>query len=136
MTSIALNSPPETRSTTNQEQLKTTLRVLPPANDPVTVGPEQEVLRRVTRAIRERQVCVILYSSEPGGAPTTRAIEPIAVITTRGSFGILAWCRLRCDLRTFRTDRIRGILRTVERFEDHPGLALERFIQHRRRDLP
>lgn len=134
MTATALV--PSLEATTEQPRLDSALRSSVPANDPVPSSRHPAVLRPISRAIHERRVCVIRYASEPGGAPTTRAVEPLAVISTRGALGLLAWCRLRHDLRTFRVDRIRSISVVDERFDDHPDLALERFIQHRRRDLP
>lgn len=116
--------------------LASTLRASQPANDPAPTAQQQALLRRATRAIEARRVCVIRYASEPGGAPSTRTIEPLAVTSTRGSLGLLAWCRLRRDLRTFRVDRIAAITVLGDRYDDHPGLALERFIQRRRRALP
>lgn len=134
MTATALAPTPDI--TDDQPGLDSALRSSVPANDPIAPARHPAVLRPISRAIHERRVCVIRYASEPGGAPTTRAIEPLAVISTRGSLGLLAWCRLRRDLRTFRVDRIRSISLADDRFEDHPDLALERFIQHRRRGLP
>lgn len=128
--------PPIAPSTPDHEgDLETALRAQPPANDPSTRSAAT-TLRRATRAIQERRVCVIRYASEPGGALCTRAIEPLAITTTRGVYGVLAWCRLRRDLRTFRLDRIRELVLASDRYDDHPGLALERFIQQRRRALP
>lgn len=115
--------------------LRLSLRV-PPANDAEAPPERRALLRRLSRAVERRLVCVIRYASEPGGAPATRAIEPLAVTASRGSFGVLAWCRLRADLRTFRMDRIEALAVSTDHFEQHPGLALERFIQHRRRELP
>lgn len=114
--------------------LEATLRASQPAND-AAPSVDRFSVRRATRAIRELRVCVIRYASEPGGAICERTIEPFAITSTRGSLSILAWCRLRRDIRTFRFDRVRSITVTNERFDDHPGVALERFIQGRRRDL-
>ncbi|MDO9022656.1 MAG: WYL domain-containing protein [Deltaproteobacteria bacterium] len=126
----------DSTSIARDADLESQLRIAAPANDPPPGPQQQAVLRRVARAIQERRVCVLRYASEPGGAPSTRAIEPIAVVSTRGALGLLAWCRLRRDLRTFRLDRIAAIALAAEHFTDHPGLALERFIQRRRRTLP
>lgn len=119
------NSPPQTA-------LEQALLATPPANDPPTDRPR---LRLLVRAVHEQRVCVIRYASEPGGAICLRAVEPLTLTSSRGALAVLAWCRLRRDLRTFRLDRIRYIVLTTERFDDHPALALERFIQGRRRDL-
>ncbi len=118
-----------------QTSLEETLRTSLPANDAPSAAPDQPRLRRAVRAIDEQRVCLIRYASEPGGAVCERAIEPLAITSTRGALAVLAWCRLRGDLRTFRLDRIRAIALTSEHFDDHPSLALERFIQGRRRDL-
>jgi predicted DNA-binding transcriptional regulator YafY len=136
MNATARPAPPSAPSITEPTSLASALRSAPPANDATPTPQQQALLRRATRAIEARRVCVIRYASEPGGAPTTRSIEPLAVTSTRGSLGLLAWCRLRRDLRTFRVDRISAITVLGDRYDDHPGLALERFIQRRRRGLP
>lgn len=127
---------PDNTTIAREADLESKLRIAAPANDQAPAALQQAILRRVARAIQERRVCVVRYASEPGGAPSTRAIEPLAVVNTRGALGLLAWCRLRRDLRTFRVDRIAAIALAAEHFADHPGLALERFIQRRRRTLP
>jgi len=119
------NSPPQTA-------LEQALRTTPPANDLPTDRPR---LRLAVRAIQEQRVCLIRYASEPGGAICLRAIEPLTITSNRGALAVLAWCRLRRDLRTFRLDRIRNIVLTAEQFDDHPARALERFIQGRRCEL-
>ncbi len=136
MTSSALPSATIYEDPTSQQPLEATLRATAPANDTMAGARSTAVLRRAARAIHDRRVCLVRYASEPGGAPSARAIEPLAVISTRGSLGVLAWCRLRRDLRTFRIDRVTSLTVTAERFSDHPDLALERFISQRRRDLP
>lgn len=115
--------------------IEETLRADPAANDPPPTTLDRPRLRRVVRAIHEQRVCVIRYASEPGGAPCDRAIEPLAITATNGVVSVMAWCRLRRDLRTFRLDRVRSVTVTAEHFDDHPGIALERFIQGRRREL-
>lgn len=115
--------------------LEETLRASPPANDAPPAALDRLRLRRAVRCIEEQRVCIIRYASEPGGAICERAIEPLAITSARGALALLAWCRLRGDLRTFRLDRIRTIAMTAEQFDNHPSLTLERFIQGRRRDL-
>ncbi|MDB4930193.1 MAG: Helix-turn-helix type 11 domain protein [Myxococcaceae bacterium] len=136
MNATARPAPIEPTPSTETTALASVLRASPPANDPAPTPQQQALLRRAARAIEAKRVCVIRYASEPGGAPSTRSIEPLAVTSTRGRLGLLAWCRLRRDLRTFRVDRITAITVLGDRYEDHPGLALERFIQRRRRALP
>jgi predicted DNA-binding transcriptional regulator YafY len=126
----------DTTTIAREADLNSTLRIAAPANDQAPGAHHQAILRRVALAIQERRVCVLRYASEPVGSPSTRAIEPLAVVSARGTLGLLAWCRLRRDLRTFRVDRIAMIALAAEHFAEHPGLALERFIQRRRRTLP
>jgi predicted DNA-binding transcriptional regulator YafY len=136
MNSATLPSAITESSTTQTQPLEEALRRAQPANDPAPDERQPVLLRRAARAIEQRRVCVIRYASEPGGASCTRSVEPLAVVSTRGALGLLAWCHLRRDLRTFRLDRVASLTLTDERFGDHPGLALERFIQRRRRALP
>jgi predicted DNA-binding transcriptional regulator YafY len=56
-------------------------------------------------AIREGRKAEIKYRSEDG-RETLRVIWPIAVAYFDAQRLIVAWCELRQDFRTFRTDRM------------------------------
>ncbi|MEZ4410718.1 MAG: WYL domain-containing protein [Polyangiales bacterium] len=121
-----------------------TLPRLPPANDTAPRGDltrmdpalrDRVVRVRVTQAITERRVCRALYRSEPGGAPALREIEPLHLVFVDDHWSILAWCHLRKDLRSFRSDRLDVLEVTDQHFSPRKGLSIERFILARKRSM-
>ena len=98
--------------------------------------PQRRVRVVLTAAITERRVCRVTYRSEPGGAPCEREIEPLTVGYGPAGWSVLAYCRMRGDIRSFRCDRIDAIALTDDHFTARKGLSLERFIQKRKRALP
>ena len=66
-------------------------------------APEQ--LTNVTRAFFDMRVLEIRYADE-ATRMTTRQIEPQFLYLTVPCWYLLAWDRLRDDIRTFRIDRI------------------------------
>ena len=66
-------------------------------------------------AIREGRKAEITYRSEDG-RETVRVIWPIAVAYFDAQRLIVAWCELRQDFRTFRTDRMLSMLVREEKY--------------------
>ena len=89
----------------------------------------------IRAAISKAERLAISYIG-PQGAESHRDIRPLALEFWGKVWSLAAWCEAQRGFRAFRIDRIRSISLAPERFEDHPDLALERFIQHRRRGLP
>jgi len=94
----------------------------PPASDHVMKtyrmnAPEQ--LTNVTRAFFDMRVLEIRYSDE-ATKMTTREIEPQFLYLSVPAWYLLAWDRLRDDIRTFRIDRIHkaAVLETTFRLRD------------------
>jgi predicted DNA-binding transcriptional regulator YafY len=88
--------------------LRNRILVGPPASDRVMqtyrmTAPEQ--LTNVTRAFFDMRVLEIRYADE-ATRMTTRQIEPQFLYLTVPAWYLLAWDRLRDDIRTFRIDRI------------------------------
>lgn len=81
-------------------------------------APEQptadEVAQSVREVLEERRVVEIEYASAGVEEPTHRAVEPLGLITVRGGWILVGWCRLREAVRGFRTDRILAITPTAE----------------------
>lgn len=89
--------------------------------DPKTRARADELARRVwvnsapvqSRAVKsaveeamvEQRVLRIRYTSG-AGATTTREVEPVLFARTDGSWYLIAWCRLRNDMRWFAMSRI------------------------------
>jgi predicted DNA-binding transcriptional regulator YafY len=55
-----------------------------------------------------------------GGAPSTRAVEPVGYVGGVNHWYLLGWCRLRGGLRAFRLDRIVSVEVTEEVVEPRP----------------
>ena len=93
-------------------------------------APEQ--LTNVARAFFEMRLLEIRYSDEATRI-TTRQIEPQFLYLNVPAWYLLAWDRLRDDIRTFRIDRIHRAtvmdamfrLRDRRMFLEHAGDAVE-----------
>jgi predicted DNA-binding transcriptional regulator YafY len=104
------------------KMLRNRILLGPPASDHVMQtyrmnAPEQ--LTNVTRAFFDMRVLEIRYSDE-ATKMTTRQIEPQFLYLSVPAWYLLAWDRLRDDIRTFRIDRIHkaAVLETTFRLRD------------------
>lgn len=78
------------------------------------------ISRAIEDALLRRRVLTIDYVDRKG-ILTTRDVEPGVFLGGRGGFWYLvAWCRLRDDVRVFRLDRIAAATVTAERSPDRP----------------
>jgi predicted DNA-binding transcriptional regulator YafY len=96
---------------------------LPPEDQP-RVGP----LGTLLDAIHERRVVRITYDGVASGETSAREIEPLGLVRLGAWWLVSAYCRLRGDLRTFRSDRIREAASTGEVFAPRPGMTLEDIV--------
>ncbi|GLY34136.1 transcriptional regulator [Amycolatopsis sp. NBRC 101858] len=78
--------------------------------DPRDLPPIPRVL---ADALVTRRVLRIGYGDR-GGAETRREIEPLGFVGKPEHWYLVAWCRLREEIRAFRTDRIKSIAVTAE----------------------
>ncbi len=106
-----------------------------PANQvPARHVTDHALRAMLTRAVTERRVLAIEYGNPDGAAVTAREVEPLTLTHVDGHWTMLAYCRARSDLRSFRFDRILEARVTERHFEARQGLSLERFI-HRQKNL-
>ncbi|MGW0479954.1 helix-turn-helix transcriptional regulator [Nonomuraea sp. NPDC003214] len=78
------------------------------------------ISRAIEEALLRRRVLRLDYA-DAKGALTSRDVEPGVFLGGRGGFWYLvAWCRLRDDVRVFRLDRIAAASVTAERCPDRP----------------
>lgn len=63
-----------------------------------------ETLIELSQAIQERKTLDLTYTSDRG-VTTRRIVEPYGLVTRRGRWYLVAYCRLRSDYRIFRVDR-------------------------------
>jgi predicted DNA-binding transcriptional regulator YafY len=92
------------------------------ANDRQWLFPLQEaaVRRRVTR---------LRYRGVKHEADTVREVEPLGVVFYGGCWYLVAWCRLRQDLRHFRVDRIKEVTQLPEGFTPRPEFSLTQHLK-------
>lgn len=84
-------------------------------------------LIQLQEAITDFRVMKMTYQSLKG-ATTNRAIEPFALIQTKASWVLIAFCRLRTEFRTFRLDCIQKLNATDNFFSPHK-LTLEKYFE-------
>lgn len=60
--------------------------------------------------------------------PTEREVEPLCLAFWGGSWTLGAWCRLRCDFRNFRPDRIVEYAPTGETFLETRERGLQAYL--------
>lgn len=75
--------------------------------------PPADLPRLVSDALSIRRVLRIRYADKHG-AGTVRDIEPLAFVGLPERWFLVAWCRLRGEVRVFRTDRIASVAVTAE----------------------
>lgn len=104
-----------------------------PANDvrPAPRVDPEHLRRQVILAVQERRVCRLAYVSEDG-AEVVRDFEPYAITRVNDHWSVFGYCRLRGDLRTFRSDRVARFVVLDDSYTPRKGLSLERFILRRK----
>ena len=89
------------------------------------VSPYMALIRR---AIREQYVVNIEYRDSEGRC-SERRLRPLVVWNLTDGWMFSAWCELREDFRTFRSDRILSLSITNERFEENETTGLSAFFE-------
>jgi len=114
--------------------------VLPPARrrelaQPRLYAPPEAVNPRTTaqldlvrRAIASRRIVRLEYAREDGER-SQREIRPLAIVYWPPNWLLSAWCELRGDFRTFRTDRIHAAELTARTFRDEPGKTFDDLLR-------
>lgn len=97
-------------------------------------GPNQDpagqpMLLPVQQGVVQRRVLRLAYRGGAREDETHRDVEPLGVVFYGGSWYLVAWCRLRADLRHFRIDRIKRLELRPERFEARPDFNLAKHLQ-------
>ena len=89
------------------------------------VSPYMTLIRT---AIREKYVVNIEYQDREGRC-SDRRLRPLIVWHLMDGWMFSAWCELREDFRTFRSDRILSLSITNERFEENEKTGLSAFFE-------
>lgn len=93
-------------------------------NDPAA----QPWLLAVQRALAQRRVLRLDYRGRERDE-TRRDVEPLGVVFHSGTWYLVAWCRLRQDLRHFRVDRIRELEMLADQFPARTDFSLARHLE-------
>ncbi|KQQ01574.1 MULTISPECIES: WYL domain-containing protein [unclassified Rathayibacter] len=87
---------------------------------PRATAVPQELLGRLALACRDQERIRFHYTAADGGE-SDRLVDPHAVVSTRQTWVLVCWDLRREDWRTFRLDRMSGVVGTRVRFEARVG---------------
>jgi predicted DNA-binding transcriptional regulator YafY len=85
------------------------------------------VIDRLDAAIRGQKRIRIAYDSLDDEA-TERDVRPLGLYYWGKTWTLAAWCELRTDFRSFRADRISGLMECGDSFRQEPGKTLKDFV--------
>ena len=85
----------------------------------------------IRKLVREQRKLDIGYTDEMGRT-TNRRIWPIAISYFDAQRLVIAWCELRADFRSFRTDRIAAAVPSDEKYRERRTVLLKRWMEQER----
>jgi predicted DNA-binding transcriptional regulator YafY len=88
-----------------------------------------EALIPIQRALAERRVLALDYQGGQRRDLTQRQVEPLGLAYYADNWHLIAYCRLRRDVRDFRTDRILKLQLQNEIFSGHADFSLKRYLE-------
>lgn len=86
----------------------------------------------VLEALRARQVLQLAYQSVAGDR-SQREVEPLGLVRMDEAWVMIAYCRLRDDVRAFRVNLIRRATHTGETFAPRPGHTFAEVVEREQR---
>ncbi len=98
-----------------------------------TATPEQPAkgadLTLLQQALAQRRVLRFSYLGWDKANATEREVEPLGLVHYLERWHLIAWCRLRKEVRDFRTDRMSRVAMMKELFELRTDFAISDYIQ-------
>lgn len=82
----------------------------------------------VRRAIADRRLLSLAYV-RADGENSTRVVRPLAMVYWPPNWLLAAWCELRGDFRSFRTDRFQTVEALEQTFVDEPGKTFDDYLR-------
>ena len=79
-------------------------RPMPQASADADLGELYATLEAATRLHKR---VTLTYSTAATGMTSRRDVDPYAMVYREGAWLVVGWCHLRCEIRSFRVDRIR-----------------------------
>ena len=104
-------------------RLRESVRVhgLKPDAGPVPLG-------KLQTALADARVVRMRYRGIDRGETTVREVEPLGLAYYLGHWHLVAWCRLRKDVRDFRADRIHAVEISAKASPPHADFDLEKYL--------
>jgi predicted DNA-binding transcriptional regulator YafY len=94
---------------------------------------ETKFLATISSAIIDRRLMQVQYRAFYSDELTERTVEPLWLLYYSFHWHLIAYCRLREDLRDFRIDRIQWLEKLEESFPERAELSLQSYLkQHAR----
>jgi predicted DNA-binding transcriptional regulator YafY len=87
-----------------------------------------QFMAEVQKAISQRAVMLLEYTSSKNQEHTKREVEPIGVVFYSSHWHMIAWCRLRNGYRDFRIDLIQTFKSTGAKFDARNLLTLQEYF--------
>ena len=91
-------------------------------------GLDRDTLRPIQQALVGRRVLRLVYRARERTEDTVRDVEPMGAVFGGNAWYLVAWCRLRGEVRHFRLDRIRKLELAAERFVPRQDFDLQRHL--------
>ncbi|MGX4587891.1 helix-turn-helix transcriptional regulator [Paenibacillus chitinolyticus] len=117
---------------TNPEQLSAIERheagfdVIHPPTDSSLEG----YLQMLEIAVADGYTVRMEYSKGHAAPVQSRDVDPYGLVHWRSKWYLVAFCRLRDELRSFRVDRIRALSQTEDRFDRPQGFSARHFFMN------
>lgn len=89
----------------------------------------QPWLLAVQRGVAARRVLRLRYRGAAREEVTVRDVEPLGVVFYGAAWYLVAWCRLRKELRHFRVDRVQHLEMLAETFPARPEFSLAKHLE-------
>ncbi len=86
-------------------------------------------LSTLLEAVHHRRVLHLVYDGIGRGETTERDVEPLGMLRFADSWVMPAWCRLRGEVRVFRSDRVRSAKPTGETFVEREGVSMADLVK-------
>jgi predicted DNA-binding transcriptional regulator YafY len=91
-------------------------------------------LTPIQRALAERRVLALDYLGGQRNELTKRHVEPLGLVYYSDNWHLIGYCRLRRDVRDFRTDRIVRLQLQNELFSGHGDFSLKGYLKTKKHD--
>ncbi|EEK11649.1 helix-turn-helix transcriptional regulator [Staphylococcus hominis] len=90
--------------------------------------PTYSYLKKLEICVANRNSVIISYRKSGDDTSNDRQVDPYRIIYWKNKWYLVAYCRLRDDVRTFRVDRIESLTLTDETFEQLEDFSTDSFF--------